>query len=62
MLPDDEFFFGRVVEDVEGDLVADPRPAQEVVGGDPREDLVQAFLEFGTHGETWMQRSTYCSS
>ena len=32
VLPDPQFFLGRVVEDVEGDLVADAAPAQEFIG------------------------------
>ena len=32
VIPDPQFVFGRVVEDVEGDLVADPGPGQEIIG------------------------------
>jgi hypothetical protein len=56
-----EFVFRRVVEDVEGDLVADAGAAQELVGDDPRQDLVQAFGQ-RCHGDTCMQRRTYSSS
>ena len=41
VLPDPQLVFRRVIEDVEGDLVAEAAAAQEVVGGDPGQNLVQ---------------------
>ena len=61
VIPDPQFVFGRVVEDVEGDLVADAAAAQELIGDDPGQNLVQAFVEGIAHGATWMQRRTYSS-
>ncbi len=62
VLPDPEFVLGRVVEDVEGDLVADPAAAEEVVGDEPRQNLIEPVGQRVAHGNTWMQRSTYASS
>ena len=61
VIPDPQFVFGRVIEDVEGDLVADAAAAQELIGDDPGQNLVQAFVERIAHGATWMQRRTYSS-
>ena len=40
MFTDAEFRFGRVVEDIEGDLVSKPFAAEELGGGDLWEDLI----------------------
>ena len=58
VVPDPQFVFGRVVEDVKGDLVAEAAAAQEVIGDDPGQNLVQALVEGIAHGATWMQRRT----
>ena len=58
VIPDPQFVFGRIVEDVESDLVADTASAQELIGGDPGQNLVQALVEVIAHGATWMQRKT----
>ena len=62
VLPDPKLVLGRVVEDLEGDLVADPAAAEEVVGDDPRQDLVQPVGQGLAHGHTSTQRKTYASS
>ena len=49
MLPDPQLVFGRVVEDVEGDLVADAAAAEEVVGG----DLGKILLSRSVKGHSW---------
>ena len=45
-----QFVFGRIVEDVEGDLVADAAPADEVVGDDSRQDFVQVLVKGSVTG------------
>jgi len=40
MFTDAEFLFGRVVENVKGDLVSKPFAAEELAGSDLREDLI----------------------
>jgi len=40
MFTDAEFGFGRVVEDIEGDLVSKPFTAEELGGSDLWEDLI----------------------
>ena len=62
VLPNAKFLLGRVVEDEEGDLVAEALARQEIIGRDPGKDLVQSVAEGIAHGATWMQRRTYCSS
>ena len=37
-----------------------PAAAEEFVGDDPGQDLVQSLGQSVAHGDTWMQRSTYC--
>ena len=37
-----------------------PAAAEEVVGDDPRQNLVQSVGQRVAHGATWMQRRTYC--
>jgi len=54
-----QFIFGRVVEDIKGNLVTDARPHEEVIGDNPRQNLVQSFGQRFAHGDTCMQRSTY---
>lgn len=55
-----ELDLGRVVENVESDLVADTAAAQELVGDDLRQNLIEAFGKIA-HWATWMQRRTYAS-
>ena len=43
MIPDPQFLLGRVIEDVEGDFVAQALAAEEIVGGDLGQDLVQSI-------------------
>src|SRR5207248_2491442 len=61
VVADPNFVFGRVVEDVERDLVADTAATEKVIGCDPRQNLVETVRQLLTHGDTSMQRKTHSS-
>jgi len=58
---DRQLLLRRVVEGVEGDLVAETAAVQEVVGGDAVEDLVEPLVEVALHRASSMQRSASVS-
>src|SRR5215471_14993762 len=61
MLTDTQFSFRRIIENVKGNLVAQPFAPQKGIRGNGRQNLIQSLRESIVHEVTCMQRSTYCS-
>jgi hypothetical protein len=61
MLTDTQFSFRWIIENVKGNLVAQPFAPQKGVRGDGWQNLIQSFGESIVHEVTCIQRSTYCS-
>jgi hypothetical protein len=58
VLSDAQLGFRWVVEDVEGDLVAEALPLEEVIRGDSRQNLIQSVGQRIAHGRTLIQCKT----
>ena len=50
--------FGGVVEDMERDLVSEPASGDELLRGDPRQDLVETLVKGIGHGDVSRQFRT----
>jgi len=58
MVTDLKLLFGRIVEDVECDLVSDAAAGQELIGTDPRQDSIEPLCKGPHHSATLMHRRT----
>lgn len=50
--------FGGIVEDMECNLVSEPAPGDELLRGDPRQDLVETLVKGIGHGDVSRQCRT----